>query len=284
MMRAALALGVLGAVLGCGGDKPVEHHAPPVKPPPAQITSTPPSPLAPNQSPAPALHVTLADCELVSAARVVGSLPAGAGMHKVSVIPELDIGPPTVEGLYDKTIIRRIIRHFATKLTFCYETQLHAKPKLAGTVTANFTIDGDGRVSSSTATGLDSAVAACVADVIRGIEFPKPPGGAKIIVKYPYTFHTPEGWDPDQPPAPPIVRVSNPLAPNVSALDACLVKRNAAAGTATFDLVIDGGGAVTSATFAGVDDETAACFTSVAHGVKLQAPARTLSCAFSVDP
>ena len=54
---------------------------------------------------------------------------------------------------------------------------------------AQFFISPTGTVTTSTASGLDGAVASCVAGVIKNIEFPKPKGGGGVQVKsYPFEF------------------------------------------------------------------------------------------------
>jgi hypothetical protein len=62
------------------------------------------------------------------------------------------------------------------------------KPALAGTVTAKFMIDADGHVTSSAASGLDPKVGSCVAQVIQGIEFPRPANNKAFEVVYPFVF------------------------------------------------------------------------------------------------
>src|SRR5439155_6962635 len=99
-------------------------------------------------------------------------------------------------GDLDKAIIRRNIRRNIQKITYCYEKQLVAKPGLAGTVTVQFTIAPAGTVSASAGAGVDTDVAHCVADVIKAIEFPKPPGGAAIQVTYPFTFRSEAAPEP----------------------------------------------------------------------------------------
>lgn len=99
--------------------------------------------------------------------------------------------PPnaSVDGPLDKAIIRRYIKRNVQKIQFCYERELANQPTLAGTVTAKFVIGPDGFVASSEASGMDGAVATCIAGVIKAIEFPKPKG-AKVSVTYPFTFAT----------------------------------------------------------------------------------------------
>ncbi len=104
-------------------------------------------------------------------------------------MPTVSIGQPTTQGDLDKAIIRRYIKRNIQKLTYCYEKELLDSPTLKGTVTASFTIGGDGLVSASTATGMGNTdVETCIAAVIKAIEFPKPKGNGPVTVKYPLTF------------------------------------------------------------------------------------------------
>jgi hypothetical protein len=122
----------------------------------------------------------------------VGGGHGGIAGRRASV-PTLTIGQPTTSGgELDKAIIRRYIKRNTAKLSYCYEKQLLAKPKLAGTVTTKFVISGNGTVTSSTATGVDTDVSTCVADAVQGIEFPKPKDGKDVNVTYAFTF-TPAG-------------------------------------------------------------------------------------------
>jgi len=99
------------------------------------------------------------------------------------------IPQPRVVGSLDAAIIRRYVKRQTAKLRYCYEKVLLAKPTLAGTTIAQFTINAAGRVVASIATGLDKEVDSCVADTIKQIEFPKPPDNDTAIqVNYPFTF------------------------------------------------------------------------------------------------
>jgi hypothetical protein len=98
------------------------------------------------------------------------------------------IGVPAASGNLDKAIIRRYIRTRLTDVTECYENALLSKPSLEGTVTVKFTIEAAGLVGTSTASGLDPAVDSCVAAAIKKIVFPKPLGGGKVNVSYPFVF------------------------------------------------------------------------------------------------
>jgi len=120
-------------------------------------------------------------------------------------LPTLTLGEPTVdhEAALDKAIVRRYIkRHFAD-LSYCYERQMTTKAGLAGTVSARFKIGLDGLVVEAAATGVDPDVSRCVADVIHGIEFPKPHGDA-VKVSYPISFAPPKS-----PPASTVAAPSD---------------------------------------------------------------------------
>ena len=112
----------------------------------------------------------------------------GGMRGRTAAVPTVSIGQPNAQGDLDKAIIRRYIKRNIQKITYCYEKQLLAKPGLAGTVSTQFFITPNGNVASATGSGVDPEVANCVADVIKGIEFPKPKGGGGVQVNYPFTF------------------------------------------------------------------------------------------------
>ncbi len=99
------------------------------------------------------------------------------------------IGQPTTGGGLDKAIIKRYIKRNQSKIAYCYESELLARPTIEGQIQVNFMISGSGSVVSSAAQGFDNKVASCVASVIKNIEFPKPTDGGNVQVNYPFTFH-----------------------------------------------------------------------------------------------
>jgi hypothetical protein len=112
----------------------------------------------------------------------------GGMRGRTAAVPTVSIGQPNAQGDLDKAIIRRYIKRNIQKITYCYEKQLLAKPGLSGTVQTQFFITPNGNVATASGTGVDPEVANCVADVIHGIEFPKPKGGGGVQVNYPFTF------------------------------------------------------------------------------------------------
>jgi hypothetical protein len=95
---------------------------------------------------------------------------------------------PTADSTADKAAIRSNIKHNIHKIQACYEEALLQDAKLTGKVTTKFTIGADGKVTSSTASGVHADVAACIAHVIHTIEFPKPTSGGVVNVVYPFVF------------------------------------------------------------------------------------------------
>jgi hypothetical protein len=119
--------------------------------------------------------------------------PAGfnpnARRHNPGVPPPPVVGQPTGTGDLDKAIIRRYIKRNIDKIGYCYEHELLANPEMEGTVTVSFFITPSGSVTGAQGSGFSQKVASCVAEVITGIEFPKPSGGGGVQVNYPFTFH-----------------------------------------------------------------------------------------------
>lgn len=117
----------------------------------------------------------------------------GAGSGRVSAVSTVSIGQPQVTGDLDKAIIRRYLKRNIQRITYCYEKERAVKPSIGGTLTLQFTIAVDGKVTSSTSdAGLkDATVESCVVAVVKAIEFPKPKNDAEVLVVYPITFRPP---------------------------------------------------------------------------------------------
>jgi hypothetical protein len=113
-----------------------------------------------------------------------GGNPCG-GMRGRGHVPVVLLESATVTGPLDRAIIRRYIKRNLNRIQSCFEHALQSHPGLAGTVTAMFEIGTDGRVASSSATGL-ADVDTCIAGVIKAIEFPKP--AATTTVTFPFVF------------------------------------------------------------------------------------------------
>jgi outer membrane biosynthesis protein TonB len=100
----------------------------------------------------------------------------------------------TVQGSYDKDIIRRIVRAHIGEVRFCYEKELQANPALKGRAALRFSIGAEGTVVATERVEVEPdddamrAVADCAAHAMRRWTFPKPDGGGSVVVTYPFVF------------------------------------------------------------------------------------------------
>ena len=100
----------------------------------------------------------------------------------------------TVSGGYDKDLVRRVVRAHMNEVRGCYERRLEHDGRLAGRVNASFRFDHTGFVMSASAQPEDflggpteaDQVAECIQSAIRRWEFPRPPVGSVITVRYPF--------------------------------------------------------------------------------------------------
>jgi hypothetical protein len=106
--------------------------------------------------------------------------------HRTSP-PVVHIGKPTSTDV-DPAVIRRYVKRHLDKIAYCYESQLLARPHLAGTVLSQFRLHASGRVMTSSATGVDEAVARCVADVVGSIQFPRLASDGVFEITYPFVM------------------------------------------------------------------------------------------------
>src|SRR6266851_749177 len=110
---------------------------------------------------------------------------------------DIGLGPgrPQVTGSIDPELIRKVVHEHRAQIRTCYETQLNAKPDLAGTLVSAWTIDQSGAVTEAhtqESTMRDHTVEQCVASRIKTWRFPIPKGGGEVFVTYPFIF-TPGG-------------------------------------------------------------------------------------------
>lgn len=100
---------------------------------------------------------------------------------------KVTLGQPTVTGA-DAAMIRRHIKRSVGSLRYCYEKQLPVDAKLKGTLTVAFTYGGDGRVSTTSVSGMKNVeLESCIAGVFKAMTFAEP-GGSKASVSYPISF------------------------------------------------------------------------------------------------
>ncbi|MDX2089263.1 MAG: AgmX/PglI C-terminal domain-containing protein [Kofleriaceae bacterium] len=98
------------------------------------------------------------------------------------------LGTPKITGDLDPAIVRRYLKQHINRFRFCYDQELQASPRLAGTLTLDFTINADGKVAAAAGKGVHADVEACVTSAVKTITFPKPTTPTDVTVSYPITF------------------------------------------------------------------------------------------------
>ncbi|HVG61119.1 MAG TPA: TonB family protein [Hyalangium sp.] len=111
---------------------------------------------------------------------------------KVSVDPAIaPVEFKVNDGTLDRELVRKVIQDNKGQIRACFESLLNLYPELGGTVQTQFTIGPDGQVLESkvtqTSTG-SKELDLCVASRVRLWQFPKPKGGGRVVVSYPFLF------------------------------------------------------------------------------------------------
>ncbi len=104
--------------------------------------------------------------------------------------PKLTKGAPKIGDFCDKANIRRVVNAKSNAIRYCFEKELQANPKLSGKIVAQWKVNMDGSVmSTSTAstTMKNKKVEGCINRVIKRMRFQKPNGGI-CIINYPFVF------------------------------------------------------------------------------------------------
>jgi hypothetical protein len=118
---------------------------------------------------------------------------AGAGFKtRKRAKPRPRIGKAVVRGALDKDIIRRVVRSHINQVSHCYNQGLVRDPTLKGRVAIQFNIGSTGKVPLavvSSTTLKDKNVGNCIAKAVKRWKFPKPDGGATVMVTYPFVLN-----------------------------------------------------------------------------------------------
>lgn len=128
----------------------------------------------------------------------VATSTAGAGQRARADIARLRAGGPCApeppsnapRGLPKAAIADTINAHLSS-FRGCYEAALAQDASAQGRVALHFTIDTSGAVEDvliANTTISDPRTAMCASDVMSRLRFPKPEGGGKVIVTYPFVF------------------------------------------------------------------------------------------------
>jgi hypothetical protein len=103
----------------------------------------------------------------------------------------LDDTDTVIEGGLDREVIAAVIREHLGQVRYCYERQLSGNPDLYGKIKVKFSINADGIVASQDigqSTLKSAMVEECILRRIATWKFPKPKGGTKVLVSYPFLF------------------------------------------------------------------------------------------------
>jgi TonB family protein len=94
-------------------------------------------------------------------------------------------------GALSKREVRRVIGSNLARFKVCYEKSLDENPTLEGEIAVHFTIAPTGEVARTSvreASMKDENVESCILEVMRSLQFPRPPGGGVVTVTYPLRF------------------------------------------------------------------------------------------------
>ena len=87
--------------------------------------------------------------------------------------------------------IDKVVRSHGGQIRACYSRELERTPGLEGQITIKWTINAKGNVTSAKVhktTMNNSRVEDCIVREVQRMKFPKPEGGNKAVVKYPFGF------------------------------------------------------------------------------------------------
>jgi hypothetical protein len=140
-----------------------------------------------TQTIGPAKYGTYSHGDKTGTGYKVGGAPGEPGGRKPKDPLKWSTGQVEVKEI-DPNILRQYIHKKKDQLSYCYQKELTVKPSLSGTVTAKFTIDANGKVIVSSASGMDDNVDQCVSDIISTIEFPAF-GSIVNVTRYPFIYH-----------------------------------------------------------------------------------------------
>ncbi len=122
-----------------------------------------------------------------SIAGLGGLASGGAGSGTVGILTE----ETKVEGGLDKDVIAAVINSHLGEIRYCYERELSADPNLYGKMQVKFVIDASGSVINpriGISTLQNAMVEGCILRRLVTWQFPRPKGGTKVFVTYPFMF------------------------------------------------------------------------------------------------
>jgi hypothetical protein len=161
----------------------------------AQVASPPATPpVAPSPAPtAPMADAAVANASEPDAAPMPSVTPAEPAQPSPSAsktrtkAPKAGAAAPPSAGNPDSDAMAQAVHTRESQTNHCYEVARHEDSTLAGMVTLQIKIDGNGRVIDATADGLTEKLQACLIAQVRTITFPKPQNPPVSIV-VPFRF------------------------------------------------------------------------------------------------
>jgi RNA polymerase sigma factor (sigma-70 family) len=113
--------------------------------------------------------------------------PAKRPGRRSEIVPSRAV----VTGGLDEAVVAKVIQEHINEVKFCYERELDADPRLAGTVEVGFTISASGVVTASSLEKSTVGVPRlenCLVTAPRRWPFPAPADGGTASVKYPFVL------------------------------------------------------------------------------------------------
>lgn len=124
---------------------------------------------------------------------------------------------PKVRAGMNRNDVRRIVRAHVNEVRYCYSKGLTRNPELAGRVNVKFTINANGKVTSSKVgkgSLEDNRVDTCVQRSIIRWKFPKPTGKTSVDVSMGFDMSRTRRPPPPPPPPAPVAPIAwRPKAP-----------------------------------------------------------------------
>lgn len=110
------------------------------------------------------------------------------GAQETKVQADVDLQEPPQKagtGQLDSGSIRSVIQRYQGRIQKCYERHLKKNPDASGKVVVSFEVGRAGRVTSASSAqdSVGGGVGQCVANVIKGLRFPRPKGGSVMVNK-----------------------------------------------------------------------------------------------------
>ena len=101
-------------------------------------------------------------------------------------------GDPVISGGLTAGEISRVIRQNLNQIRHCYEQLLQHQPGITGKIIIKFFIAANGRTNSvkfKRSNISDRSFRKCIVSQVQRWKFPRPRGGSKVTVNYPFVFN-----------------------------------------------------------------------------------------------